>query len=99
VTTARHRRIREINIRLVHAYLTDKRCEFCGFSDIRALQFDHVRGVKRNSVSALANIGASWASILIEIAKCRVLCANCHAIRTAEQFNYRKHQLLMSGST
>lgn len=30
----------------------------------------------------------SWDEILDEIKKCEVVCANCHRIRTAKQFNW-----------
>jgi hypothetical protein len=32
--------------------------------------------------------GLALKKIKEEIAKCQVLCANCHAMRTAEQFNW-----------
>lgn len=46
------------------------------------MDFDHVRGEKRANVSQLAGTGASEAAILAEIAKCDVVCANCHRERT-----------------
>ena len=47
-----------------------------------AMQFDH-----RPGTTKLFNIGERYASVnehdlLLEIAKCDVVCANCHAIRT-----------------
>jgi hypothetical protein len=44
------------------------------------MQFDHVRGVKKYNVSNMHGYG--WESILAEIAKCELVCANCHALRT-----------------
>jgi len=44
------------------------------------MDFDHVRGVKRFSVGQMTNCPAS--TIETEIAKCDVVCANCHRIRT-----------------
>lgn len=49
------------------------------------LQFHHL-GNKKASVSALVAGGASWARIEAEIAKCEVLCANCHRLRTAREW-------------
>jgi hypothetical protein len=52
-----------------------------------AMQFDHVRGVKVLKVSDLVARGCSRAKILAEIAKCELVCANCHAVRTHERRN------------
>lgn len=47
------------------------------------LEFDHVpgRGKKVGNVGDLAKYG-SWPKALREIAKCDIVCANCHRIRT-----------------
>ena len=45
-----------------------------------ALQFDHVRGVKRRAISAI--LTGSLAVLIAELEKCEVRCANCHMIRT-----------------
>ncbi len=45
------------------------------------MQWDHVRGNKVNSISNLATRG-SWKAIEEEIAKCELVCGNCHAERT-----------------
>lgn len=47
-----------------------------------AMDFDHVRGTKIDNVSWMRVRGRSKASILAEIAKCELVCANCHRIRT-----------------
>lgn len=51
----------------------------------RALQFDHVRGEKVESISRMVLMALSWERIEAEIAKCDVVCANCHAIRTDDR--------------
>lgn len=73
-------------------YLRDKSCTNCGVSDIRVLEFDHIDPSKK-SFSIARGIGSalSWASILAEIAKCQILCANCHKIRTANQQGWYKN--------
>ena len=48
-----------------------------------AMDFDHVRGKKRFGVSKMRNF--SIENILEEIAKCDLVCANCHRIRTFER--------------
>lgn len=58
-------------------------CADCGYNkSAHALQFDHVRGDKKGNVSNLIRSDYSWDTIKIEIEKCEVVCANCHAIRT-----------------
>lgn len=44
------------------------------------MDFDHVRGTKVASVTRL--VTSSIQKILAEIAKCDLVCANCHRIRT-----------------
>jgi hypothetical protein len=46
------------------------------------LEFDHIRGLKRASVSRLVLGGYSIASIDAEIDKCEVVCQMHHRIRT-----------------
>ena len=52
------------------------------------MDFDHVRGEKLSQVGAMR----SWAivKILKEVAKCEVVCANCHRIRTKRQSDERR---------
>ncbi|MEK7603067.1 MAG: hypothetical protein AAB459_02375 [Patescibacteria group bacterium] len=75
-------------------YLKDKFCLHCGINDIRVLDFDHIDPTqKRFTIARAVNEGYNWNVILKEIDKCRILCANCHRIRTAEQFNWHKWHL------
>lgn len=74
---ARHRRI-------VYEALQSG-CVDCGFTDIRALQFDHVRGKKLGNISKMIRQGTSDALLRAEIAKCEVRCANCHMIVTVKR--------------
>jgi hypothetical protein len=48
------------------------------------MQFDHVWGVKKFNVGADGPT-RSIKQVLDEIAKCQVVCANCHAERTFER--------------
>jgi hypothetical protein len=67
-------------------YRTNLKCECCGFSDYRALHFHHKDPTsKEANVSNMVGHGASKERILAEIAKCAVLCANCHAIEHFEE--------------
>jgi hypothetical protein len=74
------------NIEYILGYLRINPCIDCGIKDFRVLQFDHRDGViKRNNISHMIR-SCSLKTIKEEIAKCDVRCANCHQIRTAEQF-------------
>ncbi len=75
------------NRQKLYDYLIGHPCA-CGESDPACLQFDH------NDPSTKSyNIGdqsnrKSWDNLKLEIDKCTVLCANCHAKRTAKQFGW-----------
>lgn len=51
----------------------------------RDKQNDHVRGDKVGNVSWLMNRSQGRDKVLAEIAKCDLVCANCHRIRTFER--------------
>lgn len=63
------------------------RCVDCGFSDARALDFDHVDpGTKAASMSRLlANVQPGHPRLEAEALKCVLRCRNCHQIRTIEE--------------
>lgn len=78
--------IRVTNREQLVAYLKGKSCTDCPNSDWRVLEFDHLdRKNKEHNIGNMM-LSFSWANILKEIEKCEVVCANCHRIRTAEQF-------------
>jgi hypothetical protein len=59
----------------------DHPCIECGEDDPVVLEFDHLGGKLFDVGRAISD--RSWDSILEEIAKCEVVCANCHRRRTA----------------
>lgn len=65
----------------IRAYLEAHPCVDCGETDPDVLEFDHVEGEKHYNVAAMAGMRLSWATILQEIWKCVVRCANCHRKR------------------
>ena len=69
--------------RYLIAYFLNHPCADCGEADPIVLEFDHLKDKAFNIGASLS--GRSWASILDEIAKCDVVCANCHRRRTARR--------------
>ena len=62
-------------------------CQDCGCEGpAEVLTFDHVRGTKK------FNVGQSWnqgrVALEEEMAKCEIVCANCHAKRTKSRQKY-----------
>ena len=57
-------------------------CVDCGINyPYYVMDFDHVRGVKQANVMELVST-LSKKRIDLEIAKCEIVCSNCHRIRT-----------------
>jgi hypothetical protein len=77
---ARQKFIREI----IQKAKEGKTCVHCGQAYAPwVLQFDHLdASEKEAAVANMAARGASVARVLKEIAKCEIVCANCHADRT-----------------
>ena len=72
-------------------YFKTNPCVDCGEADPVVLEFDHV-GEKRFEVTALL-AERRWQSILDEIEKCEVVCANCHRRRTAQRRGALRYML------
>ncbi|MEO8971312.1 MAG: hypothetical protein ABI406_06905, partial [Ktedonobacteraceae bacterium] len=82
-------------------YLLTHPCIDCGEKDIRLLEFDHVYGKKKTTISRLLTQNRSWPIIEAEITKCEVRCANCHRLKTFERDGdwWRGEQHLMHQET
>ena len=66
------------------AYKLSRGCADCGYAvDAVALDFDHVRGDKHFNIGSY--YACSWDKISAEVAKCEVVCSNCHRIRTRDR--------------
>jgi hypothetical protein len=81
---------------LVYGFLERHPCIDCGQSNPLLLDFDH-RDNKFKSISEMIKSRYSWDKIKEEISKCDVRCANCHRIRTAKQFGWKKLFLVGGG--
>jgi hypothetical protein len=76
------------NVRRFNEYKQGLSCSECGFSHPAALDFHHRDpATKTDRVSGMAHNGRGWTRILAEIAKCEVLCANCHRILHHDEKN------------
>lgn len=90
-TTQRFQQSRRNDINVIKVA---RGCSVCGYNEHpAALDFNHVRGEKLFNVSQ--DTKTAWSKVLEEIAKCDVLCANCHRIHTYENRHWhtkRKQQ-------
>ena len=82
-TSKKHRR----NVKAqLEAYKSERGCADCGYNKHPvALDFDHLPGhVKDFTIGSetIRNLDRIWK----EVAKCEVVCANCHRIRTATRY-------------
>ncbi len=78
-------------------YLREHPCVDCREDDVVVLQFDHMRD-KKDSISKMVRSAHSWTTILEEIDKCQVLCANCHFRKTAKEFDWKWKKSRKGGS-
>jgi len=78
------------NYRRFYEWLSQQSCVDCGESDPVVLELDHVRGDKRDHVGKMLSDNRSWKTLLAEMEKCDVVCANCHRRRTARTFGWKK---------
>jgi len=83
---ARVQRRREYLRSRFFAVRAASKCADCGEADPVVLDFDHRPSEEKlTEVTVLVHNGYSWAVIAREIAKCDVVCANCHRRRTASR--------------
>jgi hypothetical protein len=63
-----------------------KPCADCGgVFDPECMDWDHVRGVKRFNVKQAVASRLGRATLLREVDKCELVCANCHRLRTKQR--------------
>jgi hypothetical protein len=68
---------------LVVQYLEEHPCIDCGETDVVVLDFDHLSDKSFNVSYGIRYL--RWETVLKEIEKCEVVCANCHRRRTAQR--------------
>lgn len=70
-------------------YKEAKGCERCGYNeDAVALDFDHIDPSTKSFCISVRTPRYPLKSVINEIRKCRILCANCHRILTHRKFTY-----------
>lgn len=97
VIKVRSRKLNRTNQDNMLQYLSESGgCVDCGETDIVVLEFDHLDS--SNKEANISNVYKSWKweRTLSEIAKCDVVCANCHRKRTAARSNNYRHQHYLS---
>jgi hypothetical protein len=86
---------RAVRREYVAAIKLEKGCEECGYNKHHAaLHLDHIDPSKKLvSVSRMVSEGWSFDKIDEEVAKCRILCANCHSIHTYDSKHFNNPTL------
>lgn len=74
--------MRERTLYLIEYFKTHP-CVDCGEGDPVVLEFDHLRDKSFDVGTGLRD--RPWQSVLAEMKKCEVVCANCHRRRTASR--------------
>jgi hypothetical protein len=82
---ARKQVLRLKRTRYLLRYFAIHPCVDCGESDPVVLEFDHLEGDSKSFDIGHSLPYRNWRSILEEIEKCEVVCANCHRRRTANR--------------
>jgi transposase-like protein len=85
---AKRARIRSLQAHVLE-YLRGHPCVDCGESDPVVLEFDHIRE-KTASIATLVGAGVPLAVLEAEMARCEVVCVNCHRRRTARRGRWRR---------
>ena len=77
----RSREWKRSRARWLKEFKSDKKCERCGFDNPAALHFHHRDSEQKEfNIGHISTLGIGEEKALEEIAKCEIICANCHAI-------------------
>lgn len=80
--------IKQRMFKYVSSFLQTHPCVDCGETDILVLQFDHKdRASKSYDVSHILRRMLAHETLVKEIQKCEVRCANCHRRKTEKESN------------
>lgn len=76
----RYRRERAHKMKLAAIEYLGGKCVDCTETNVKELEFDHVRGEKTANLGCMFN-GSSLAKIKEELDKCELRCLACHAVK------------------
>lgn len=96
----KNKKTRERNQKFIIAYKKNHPCADCGHTHhFSCMEFDHQkhRGAKREAISVLVNNMASLKTLMAEIEKCDLVCANCHRVRTWKRLQAAKKKRRATG--
>ena len=82
---AEKRRFRTRRYLLIQEYQAQRGCLVCGCTDVRCLEFHHRDPSTKLFAVSQAVVGKALKTIEEEMAKCDVICANCHRILHEEE--------------
>jgi DNA-directed RNA polymerase subunit RPC12/RpoP len=68
------------------------KCNHCGFSDVRALQIDHINGDGYKERNIRKSLNRKIALGLIDTSRYQILCANCNWIKKVENNEQNKKE-------
>lgn len=74
-------------------YLLNHKCVDCEETNLLVLDFDHRSGDKRHDISQFPTNNSSLRSLIEEIDKCDVRCANCHRRKTLLERTHVSYRL------
>lgn len=75
--------------------LSEQPCVDCGEDDLVVLDFDHLPEFKKTAgISKMVRNGVGLKKLMDEVAKCEVVCANCHRRRTARRAGWSRYGAL-----
>jgi len=73
-------------------YLCSHACVDCGETNPLVLDFDHLK-TKKFEISNATSMAIALPTLIKEINKCAIRCANCHRIKTAKELGWWKDKL------
>jgi len=77
---------KSLNRGRIDAIKAETPCKDCGqYHRSYVMQFDHTGDDKVANISSMVSANVTWPVIEAEIAKCELVCANCHAERTHQR--------------
>src|SRR5206468_1660930 len=86
--TRRRQTVGNQRLALIVGYLRQHPCVDCGEEDVEVLEFDHLADKEFSIARGFRD--RTWEAVLREIAKCQVVCANCHRRRTARRGGFAR---------